>query len=64
MPITSPRRAPEAYPTAAVAEMVKRGDLAVDRPDQVHAFLLEHQGKFELGKPVQQYIAQQPTYGR
>ena len=48
-----------SYPTAAVAEMVKSGDLAVSVPDQVHAFLTQHQGKFEIGvQPVPQYIAQ------
>jgi hypothetical protein len=47
-----------SYPTAAVAEMVRSGDLAVAVPDQVHAFLTEHQGKFEIGtQPVQRYIA-------
>ena len=51
-----------SYPTAAVAEMVKSGDLpltgaAQGVSDQVHAFLSEHQGKFEIGlHPVQQYI--------
>ena len=53
-----------SYPTAAVAQMVKSGDLpftgaAPGVSDQVHAFLTEHQGKFEIGvQPVQQYIAQ------
>ena len=52
-----------SYPTAAVAEMVKSGDLpltdaAQGVSDQVHTFLTEHQGKFEIGvQPVQQYIA-------
>ena len=52
-----------SYPTAAVAQMVKSGDLpltgaAPGASDQVHAFLTEHQGKFEIGvQPVQQYIA-------
>ena len=52
-----------SYPTAAVAEMVKSGDLpltgaAQGVPDQVHTFLTDHQGKFEIGvQPVQQYIA-------
>lgn len=46
-----------SYPTAAVAELVKSGDLAVSAPDQVHDFLMAHQGKFEIGvQPVQQYI--------
>ena len=54
---------PLSYPTAAVAEMVKSGDLpltgaAQGVPDQVHTFLTDHQGKFEIGvQPVQQYIA-------
>ena len=53
-----------SYPTAAVAQMVKSGELpltgaANDLSDQVHAFLTEHQGKFEIGvQPVHQYIAQ------
>lgn len=52
-----------SYPTAAVAEMVKSGDLpltgaAQGVSDQVHTFLTEHQGMFEIGvQPVQQYIA-------
>jgi hypothetical protein len=47
-----------SYPTAAVAEIVKSGDLPVSSPDQVRAFLTEHQGKFEIGvQPVEQYIA-------
>jgi hypothetical protein len=55
-----------SYPTAAVAEMVKSGDLPVSAPDKVHAFLTEHQGNgstqigqpFELGlQPVEQYIS-------
>ncbi|HKZ55346.1 MAG TPA: neuraminidase-like domain-containing protein [Anaerolineales bacterium] len=45
-----------SYPTAAMAEMVKSGDLPVGGPDQVHGFLTEHQGKFEIGmQPVEQY---------
>ena len=53
-----------SYPTAAVAQMVKSGELpltgaANSVSDNVHAFLTEHQGKFEIGvQPVQQYIAQ------
>ena len=53
-----------SYPTAAVAQMVKSGELpltgaATGVADQVHTFLTEHQGKFEIGvQPVQQYIAQ------
>ncbi|HEY3132260.1 MAG TPA: neuraminidase-like domain-containing protein [Acidobacteriota bacterium] len=47
-----------SYPTAAVAEMVKSGDLPVDAPAQVNAFLTKHQGKFEIGvHPVEQFIA-------
>jgi hypothetical protein len=47
-----------SYPTAAVAEMVKSGELPVNVPEQVHSFLTENQGKFEIGmQPVQQYIA-------
>src|SRR5213594_3442516 len=53
-----------SYPTAAVAQMVKSGELPLTGAangvsDQVHAFLTENQGKFEIGvQPVQQYIAQ------
>ena len=53
-----------SYPTAAVAQMVKSGALPLTGAahgvsDQVHAFLTQHQGKFEIGvQPVQQYIAQ------
>jgi len=53
-----------SYPTASVAQMVKSGELpltgaAQGASDQVHAFLTQHQGKFEIGvQPVQQYIAQ------
>jgi hypothetical protein len=53
-----------SYPTAAMAEMVKSGELpltgaASGVSDQVHAFLAEQQGKFEIGvQPVQQYIAE------
>jgi hypothetical protein len=52
-----------SYPTAAVAQMVKSGDLPLTGAtpgvaDNVHQFLTEHQGKFEIGvQPVQQYIA-------
>ncbi len=60
-----------SYPTASVAQMVKSGELPLtgaangvsdeedeQRVKQVHAFLTQHQGKFEIGvQPVQQYIA-------
>src|SRR6266540_964982 len=52
-----------SYPTASVAQMVKSGDLpllgaAQGVSDQVHAFLTEQQGKFEIGiQPVGQFIA-------
>jgi hypothetical protein len=47
-----------SYPTAAIAEMVKSGDLAVDAPDKVNAFLTANQGKFEIAvQPIEQYIA-------
>ena len=51
-----------SYPTAAVAEMVKGGDLPLTGAplgvsDQVHAFLTKHQGKFEIGvQPIEQYV--------
>ncbi len=53
-----------SYPTAALAQMVKNGDLPLTgapdgTSDQVHSFLTEHQGKFEVGmQPVEQYVAQ------
>ena len=48
-----------SYPTAAVAEMVKSGDLPVKTPDQVQGFLTEHQGRFEISaQPVEQFVAQ------
>jgi len=47
-----------SYPTAAVAEMVKSGDLKVKATDDVIKFLTAHQGQFEIGmQPVQQYLA-------
>jgi len=47
-----------SYPTAAVAEMVQSGDLPLKAQPEVHAFLTEHHGKFEIGiQPVEQYIA-------
>ena len=47
-----------SYPTASVAEMVGSGDLAVKARDNVHGFLSEHQGEFEIGTmPVEQYVA-------
>jgi hypothetical protein len=51
-----------SYPTAAVALMIKSGELpltgaASGTSDKVHAFLTEHQGTFEIGvQPIQQYI--------
>src|SRR5262249_5725134 len=53
-----------SYPTAAVAEMIKSGELPLTGAangvsDHVHEFLTGHQGKFEIGvQPVEQYIAQ------
>ena len=49
-----------SFPTAVVAQMVKSGEtpVAVGVADQVHAFLSQHQGKFEIGmQPVGQYLA-------
>lgn len=47
-----------SYPTAAIAYMVGAKELPVSVPEQVQAFLTEHQGKFEIGvQPIQQYIA-------
>lgn len=53
-----------SYPTVCVAQMVKSGELPLpgaptDAANQVSAFLLGQQGKFELGtQPVQRYLAQ------
>ncbi|HWW73910.1 MAG TPA: hypothetical protein VNZ44_00855, partial [Pyrinomonadaceae bacterium] len=48
-----------SYPTASLADMVKGGELKVEAPDDVHAFLLEHADGFEIGmQPVEQYLAQ------
>jgi hypothetical protein len=53
-----------SYPTAAVAHMVKVEALRLDDKiqsdsGQVHTFLTENQGKFEIGlQPVRQYISQ------
>jgi hypothetical protein len=52
-----------SYPTASVAQMVKTKELPLTGAangvsDQVHAFLTQNQGKFEIGvQPVQHYIA-------
>lgn len=47
-----------SYPTAAVAEMVGSGALAVGQPAEVQRFLIENQGKFEIGMvPVKTYVA-------
>lgn len=50
-----------SYPTAVVAQMVRNEEtplLSVDTKEAVHAFLHDHQGKFEIGmQPVEQYIA-------
>jgi hypothetical protein len=49
-----------SFPTAVIAQMVKSGEtpLANGAREQVHAFLGEQQGKFEIGmQPVEQYIA-------
>ena len=51
-----------SYPTTALAGMIKSGEIpltgaAPGTSDSVHAFLTEHQGKFEIGvQPIQQYI--------
>jgi hypothetical protein len=52
-----------SYPTASMAHLVKSGELrfrnvAEDVSSQVHEFLTENQGKFEIGvHPVERYIA-------
>jgi hypothetical protein len=48
-----------SYPSASVAEIVRREAGLRINSDQVSSFLLEQQGKFEIGmQPVQQYIVQ------
>ena len=55
-----------SFPTAAVAQMVKSGEtpLAADGlKNQVHAFLTQHQGKFEIGmQPVEQYVGRNKVH--
>jgi hypothetical protein len=47
-----------SYPTASVAEMVRKGDLAVQSPAQVNTFLTQNQGQFEIGvMPAEHFIA-------
>ncbi|HSH81375.1 MAG TPA: neuraminidase-like domain-containing protein [Herpetosiphonaceae bacterium] len=52
-----------SYPTAAIAEMVRGGELpltgaADDAAGRVHAFLTAHQGRFELAiEPIERYLA-------
>ena len=49
-----------SYPTAVVAQMVKSGETPLNEGTQneVHAFLMEHHEKFEIGQiPVAQYVA-------
>lgn len=50
-----------SFPTAVVAEMVKAGETpagSTEVRNGVHAFLTEHEGKFEVGmQPVAQYVA-------
>jgi hypothetical protein len=46
-----------SYPTTAVAAMVKSGELPVSSPDQVSAFLTQHDGAFDIGsQPVAHFI--------
>lgn len=51
-----------SFPTAVVAQMVKNGETPLTpngQADQVHTFLTQQQGKFEIGmQPVEQYVAQ------
>jgi peptidoglycan hydrolase-like protein with peptidoglycan-binding domain len=51
------------FPTAVVAAMVKSGEAPLRAGDEVrrgvHAFLLEHQDRFEIGaQPIEQYLAE------
>jgi Salmonella virulence plasmid 28.1kDa A protein len=48
-----------SFPTAVVAQMVKNGETPLNNGlgDQVHALLMEHHGKFEIGlQPFEQYV--------
>jgi hypothetical protein len=50
-----------SFPTAVLAEQVNTGEVPLtDDPvmrDAVHAFLVEHQGRFEIGMcPIEQYV--------
>ncbi|MBS1910849.1 MAG: hypothetical protein JST22_02570 [Bacteroidetes bacterium] len=47
-----------SYPTACVAEMVQSRALPVNSADQVHQFLTDNQGSFEIGvNPIDQYLS-------
>ncbi|MBC1195383.1 PA14 domain-containing protein,virulence plasmid 28 protein [Microcystis aeruginosa BLCCF158] len=49
-----------SFPTAVIAQMVRSGETPLQNGagEQVHAFLNQHQGQFEIGmQPVEQYIA-------
>ena len=50
-----------SFPTAIIAQRVQRGELPLGTPapvvTAVHAFLTEHQGRFEIGMiPLDQYL--------
>lgn len=51
-----------SFPTAVLAQMVKTGETPVANAaagSQVHTFLTEHHGEFEIGQqPIEQYVAQ------
>ncbi|MGC1376963.1 MAG: Tc toxin subunit A, partial [Anaerolineales bacterium] len=58
-----------SYPTAAVAQMIGSGELDLNLdaklkeiiPNQIHAFLTEQQGQFEIGvQPIEQYLKLNP----
>jgi len=50
-----------SFPTAVVGQMVSSGETPVGPPTartKVHAFLTEHDGRFEIGmQPIAQYVA-------
>jgi hypothetical protein len=50
------------FPTDVVADTVKKGVTPLKSPElsgQVHAFLTDHRGRFEIGvQPIEQFVAQ------
>jgi hypothetical protein len=49
-----------SHPTAAIADIVRSGELPLDHAEPVADFLTEHLGRFEIGvHPVGQYLAKE-----